>query len=168
MLQVSTFRNLTLWNPQVGFTPWLGSASDMERDLIWSRTLDLLEARLVELSHGEYASATIMPTKKDVHGNYMNRRMCGNYRPINGKLSLISMPCLHLKRSLMLWDMRGFLVHLIFEQGTISCRFERRTRPRPHFGASTLTTRIVCINGSSCPLGWRTRLSSFNVWWIGS
>ncbi len=26
-LQVSTFRNLTLWNPQVGFTPWLGSAS---------------------------------------------------------------------------------------------------------------------------------------------
>jgi hypothetical protein len=21
------FRNLTLWNPQVGFTPWLGSAS---------------------------------------------------------------------------------------------------------------------------------------------
>jgi hypothetical protein len=26
-LQVSTFHNLTLWNPQVGFTPWLGSAS---------------------------------------------------------------------------------------------------------------------------------------------
>ncbi len=26
-LQVSTFRNLTLWNPRVGFTPWLGSAS---------------------------------------------------------------------------------------------------------------------------------------------
>jgi hypothetical protein len=26
-LRVSTFRNLTLWNPQVGFTPWLGSAS---------------------------------------------------------------------------------------------------------------------------------------------
>jgi hypothetical protein len=26
-LQISTFRNLTLWNPQVGFTPWLGSAS---------------------------------------------------------------------------------------------------------------------------------------------
>jgi hypothetical protein len=26
-LWVSTFRNLTLWNPKVGFTPWLGSAS---------------------------------------------------------------------------------------------------------------------------------------------
>jgi hypothetical protein len=57
--------------------------SDMERDLIRSRTLDLLEAGLVELSHGEYASATIMPTKKDIHGNYTDRRMCGDYRPIN-------------------------------------------------------------------------------------
>jgi hypothetical protein len=28
--------------------------SDMERDLIWSQTLDLLEVGLVELSHGEY------------------------------------------------------------------------------------------------------------------
>jgi len=57
--------------------------SDMERDLIRSRTLDLLEGGLVELSHGEYASATVMPAKKDVHGNYIDRRMCGNYHPIN-------------------------------------------------------------------------------------
>jgi len=70
-----------------------------------------------------------------------------------GRLSSISMPCLHLKRSLMLWDMRGSSIHLIFEHGTISCRFEKRTRPRLLFGASTLTTRIVCINGSSYPLG---------------
>jgi hypothetical protein len=57
--------------------------NDMERDLIRSQTMDLLEARLVELSHGEYALATVMLAKKDVHGNYMNRRMCGDYRPIN-------------------------------------------------------------------------------------
>ncbi|PTQ33208.1 hypothetical protein MARPO_0091s0058, partial [Marchantia polymorpha] len=57
--------------------------SEMERDLIPSRTLDLLEAGLVELSHGEYASANIMPVKKDVHGNYTDRRMCGDYRTIN-------------------------------------------------------------------------------------
>jgi len=57
--------------------------SDMERDLIRSRTLDLLEAGLVELSHGEYASAIVMLVKKDVHGNYMGRQMCGDYRPIN-------------------------------------------------------------------------------------
>jgi hypothetical protein len=52
--------------------------SDMERDLIRSRTLDLLEVGLVELSHVEYASATIMFAKKDVHGNYTDRQMCGN------------------------------------------------------------------------------------------
>jgi hypothetical protein len=57
--------------------------SDMERDLIRNRTLDLLEARLMELLHGEYASATVMPIKKDVHGNYTNRWMCGNYSLIN-------------------------------------------------------------------------------------
>jgi hypothetical protein len=57
--------------------------NDMERDLIRSRTLDLLEAGLVELSHGEYASATIMPAKKDVHSNYIDRRMCGHYHFIN-------------------------------------------------------------------------------------
>jgi hypothetical protein len=57
--------------------------SDMERDLIRNQTLDLLEAGLVELSHGKYASATVMPAKKDVHGNYTDRWMCGDYRPIN-------------------------------------------------------------------------------------
>ncbi len=60
--------------------------SDMERDLIRNQTLDLLEAGLVELSHGEYASATVMPAKKDVHGNYTYRRMCGDYRPINWQI----------------------------------------------------------------------------------
>jgi putative transposase len=60
--------------------------SDMERDLIRSRTLDLLEAGLVELSHGEYASTIVMPAKKDVHGNYTDRWMCGDFRPINQQI----------------------------------------------------------------------------------
>jgi hypothetical protein len=55
----------------------------MERDLIWNRTLGLLEVGLVDLSHGEYALAIVMLAKKDVHGNYMDRWMCGDYRPIN-------------------------------------------------------------------------------------
>jgi hypothetical protein len=57
--------------------------SDMERDLIRSQMLDLLEAGLMELLHGEYALAIVMPAKKDVHGNYTDRRMCGDYRLIN-------------------------------------------------------------------------------------
>jgi len=127
--------------------------SDMERDLIQSRTLDLLEAGLVELSHGEYASAIVMPAKKDVHGNYTNRWMCGNYHPINRqtKFDKYTMPTPE-----KIFDVVGHarvLVHLIFEQGTISCRFEKRTRPRPHFGASILMARIVCISGNSYLLG---------------
>jgi len=57
--------------------------SDMERDLIRSWTLDLLKVGLVELSHGEYASAIVMHAKKDVHGTYTDRQMCGDYHPIN-------------------------------------------------------------------------------------
>jgi len=57
--------------------------SDMEKDLIRSQTLDLLDAGLMELSHGEYASTTVMLAKNDVHGNYTNRWMFGDYRPIN-------------------------------------------------------------------------------------
>jgi hypothetical protein len=57
--------------------------NDMESELIQNRTLDVLEDGLMELSHGEYVSAIVMPTKKDVHGNYMDKQMCGDYRPIN-------------------------------------------------------------------------------------
>jgi hypothetical protein len=60
--------------------------NDMERDLIRSRTLDLLEVGLVEFSHGEYASVIVMPAKKDVHGNYTDRWMCGDYHPINRQI----------------------------------------------------------------------------------
>jgi hypothetical protein len=57
--------------------------NDMERDLIRNRMLHLLEARLLELLHGEYASTTFMPAKKDVHGNYTDKQMGGDYCPIN-------------------------------------------------------------------------------------
>lgn len=57
--------------------------SDKERDLIHSMMLELFEIGLVKLSHDEYAPATIMPVKKDVHENYTDKRMCGNYCPIN-------------------------------------------------------------------------------------
>jgi hypothetical protein len=53
----------------------------------------------------------------------------------------------------MLWDMGGFSIHLIFGHGTIGCQFDRRTRPRLHFGVLILMVKIVCINGSSYLLG---------------
>jgi hypothetical protein len=108
----------------------------------------------MELSHGEYASTTIMLAKKDVHGNYTDSWMCGDYPPINQQTKFDKYAMLTLEEIFdVVGHVRVFYVHLIFEQGTISCRFERRTMPRQHFGVSTLITRIVCISGSSYPLG---------------
>jgi hypothetical protein len=45
--------------------------SDAERKMIQARTAELVEAGLVELAPPdcEYASATVMPSKKDIYGN---------------------------------------------------------------------------------------------------
>src|SRR5450759_5583949 len=73
---------------------WPYRYSYMERALIQSRCQDILGAGLVEKSYGEYASTTMMPAKKDIHGNYTDRRMCEDYRPINRqtKLNCYAMP----------------------------------------------------------------------------
>jgi len=56
-----------------------------ERDGVKVRCKELLDAGLVELLDGEYACATVMPAKKDVLGNWTEKRMCGDYRPVNKK-----------------------------------------------------------------------------------
>jgi hypothetical protein len=59
--------------------------SDAERKMIQARTAELVEARLVELAPPdcEYASATVMPSKKDIYGNWTEKSMCGDYWKIN-------------------------------------------------------------------------------------
>jgi hypothetical protein len=59
--------------------------SDAERKMIQARTAELVEAGLVELAlpDCEYASTTVMPSKKDIYGNWTEKRMCGDYRRIN-------------------------------------------------------------------------------------
>jgi hypothetical protein len=59
--------------------------SDVEYKMIQARTKKLVEAGLVELAPPdcEYASATVMPSKKDIYGNWIEKRMCGDYRKIN-------------------------------------------------------------------------------------
>ena len=52
---------------------------------VQARCQELLAARLIELSNGKYACATVMPLKKDIFGNWMKKRMCGNYRLVNRK-----------------------------------------------------------------------------------
>ena len=43
---------------------------------VQARCQELLASRLIELSNGEYACATVMPLKKDIFGNWMEKRMC--------------------------------------------------------------------------------------------
>ena len=68
--------------------------SDAEKKLIQARTKELWDAGLIELSNGEYASATVMPSKKDIYGNWTEKRMCGDYRPLNNrtKSDMYAMP----------------------------------------------------------------------------
>lgn len=56
----------------------------------------MLAARLIKLSNGEYACAMVMPSKNDVFGNWTEKRMCGDYRPVNRKTksARYSMPML--------------------------------------------------------------------------
>jgi hypothetical protein len=59
--------------------------SDVEHKMIQARIKELVEAGLVELAPPDckYASATVMPSKKDIYGNWTEKRMCGDYRRIN-------------------------------------------------------------------------------------
>jgi hypothetical protein len=43
---------------------------------------------LVELLRGEFALATMMLAEKNIFGNWMERHMCGDYRPVNKRMCL--------------------------------------------------------------------------------
>ena len=58
--------------------------SRVEWDIIDSKVEELAKFRLIELVTCNYAVATV-PVKKDADGNYTDRRMCGDYRPLNLK-----------------------------------------------------------------------------------
>ena len=63
-----------------------------EREGARTRCTELLSAGLVELSDGEYACAIVIPTKKDINGNWTEKRICGDYRPVNRKTKLDCYP----------------------------------------------------------------------------
>ena len=59
--------------------------SVLERDMVKLHCMELLSAGLVELSDGEYACATMMLARKDILGNWTEKRMCEDYRLVNKK-----------------------------------------------------------------------------------
>ena len=69
--------HLIFWRPY-----WL---SVSERIGVQARCRELLAARLIELSNMKYAYITVMPSKRDIFGNWTEKRMYGDYNPVNRK-----------------------------------------------------------------------------------
>ncbi len=57
--------------------------SKHEWKLVDERCKKLHEATLIQPSKSDFTIATIMPTKKDSIGLWIEKRMCGDYRPLN-------------------------------------------------------------------------------------
>jgi len=59
--------------------------SVLKKKGIQTRCQELLAMGLIELSNGEYVCTIVMPSKKDIFGNWTEKRMCGDYYPMNCK-----------------------------------------------------------------------------------
>ncbi len=57
--------------------------SNHEWELVNERCKELHEANLIQPSSSDFATATIMPTKKDLAGLWIEKKMCEDYRPLN-------------------------------------------------------------------------------------
>jgi hypothetical protein len=70
--------------------------SEVERTLVQARITKLLNVGLVELFSNEYVSTIVMPTKKDIFGNWIKHYMCGDYYLVNKhtRLDKYAMPLL--------------------------------------------------------------------------
>jgi hypothetical protein len=54
-----------------------------EWELVDEKCKELHEASLIKPSSYNFATNTIMPTKKDSVGLWIKKRMCGDYKPLN-------------------------------------------------------------------------------------
>jgi len=57
--------------------------SKHEWELVDERCKKLHEVGLIQPSNSNFVAATIMPTKKDSARLWIEKRMCGDYRPLN-------------------------------------------------------------------------------------
>jgi hypothetical protein len=54
-----------------------------EWESVDERCKELHEPGLIQPLSSDFAAATVMPTKKDSAGLWTEKRMCGDYRPLN-------------------------------------------------------------------------------------
>ncbi len=57
--------------------------SKHEWELVEERCKELHEASLIEPSSSDFVVVTVMPTNNDSAGLWTEKRMCGDYRPLN-------------------------------------------------------------------------------------
>ena len=57
--------------------------SKYEWELVDARYQELYEAGLIQPSYSDFVAATILLAKKDSSGLWTEKRMCGDYRPLN-------------------------------------------------------------------------------------
>lgn len=58
--------------------------SPLEKDVLLEKGTDLLNAGIIrKVQVTDYVSCPVLPTKKDVNGNYTDRRMCVDFIPLN-------------------------------------------------------------------------------------
>ncbi|CAI7779207.1 unnamed protein product [Closterium sp. NIES-54] len=54
-----------------------------DEDICKEKCRELMEARLIQRSESEYATPTVVAARKDLLGEVLSRRMCGDYRALN-------------------------------------------------------------------------------------
>jgi len=54
-----------------------------EWELIDERCKEFHEVGLIQSSNFDFTATTVMPTKKDSVGLWTEKKMCGDYRPLN-------------------------------------------------------------------------------------
>jgi len=57
--------------------------SEHEWELVDGRCKELDEASFIQPSSSDFAAVIVMPIKKDLAGLWTEKRMCGDYRPLN-------------------------------------------------------------------------------------
>jgi hypothetical protein len=57
--------------------------SKHEWELVDERCKELHDVGLIQPSSFDFAATTIMPAKKDSTGLWTEKKMCGDYRPLN-------------------------------------------------------------------------------------
>jgi len=57
--------------------------SKHEWELVDERCKELHEAGLIQPLNFNFVAAIIIPTKKDLVGLWIEKRLCGDYRPLN-------------------------------------------------------------------------------------